>query len=92
MPSVSITTAATPIVPATGRNGLFIQNLSDTDVFVANFAAVTAGAGANAGLRVAANGGVLTIGRLDGGLMAPCSGWWGIHAGTGAKEIRCLEV
>lgn len=92
MPSTSITTAATQIVPATGRNGLFIQNLSDTDIFVANFAAVTATAGANAGLRVAANGGVLTIGRLDGGLMAPCTGWWGIHAGTGTKELRHLEV
>lgn len=92
MPSVSVTTAATAVVAATGRNGLFIQNLSDTDLFVANFAGVTAGAGANAGLRVAANGGVLTIGRLDGGLLAPCSGWWAIHAGTGSKELRYLEV
>ncbi len=92
MPSLNITTAATPIVPETGRNGLFLQNLSDTDIFVSNRAGVTAAAGANAGLKVAANGGVLTIGRLEGGLLAPCTGWWGVHAGTGAKELRYLEV
>jgi hypothetical protein len=92
MPAFNVTTSAAVVVPANdGRNGVILQNISDTDVFV-GASSVTAAFGANAGLRIAANGGSLSLSRSFPGDRAICGALFCVHAGSGNKEVRYLEL
>lgn len=72
MPAASVTTTASAVVPPRqGRNGLCLQNLSDTDVFIEPASNVTTGTG----YKLAANGGSLL---LTGG-RGLAGAFYGIH-------------
>lgn len=93
MPSINVTTAATQVVPPGTRSALILQNVSDTDIFFGFDSTVTATAGANSGIRLAANGGSITITRLpEGGGGSASGGVYAVHAGTGTKELRFLPA
>jgi hypothetical protein len=86
---IAVGTSPTLVRPTETRRLLIIQNLSDTDVFIAleGSAGVTTDTGANPGLRLNANGGVFVGGEeshLPGGAEQAI---YAIHGGTGTKNI-----
>lgn len=87
--SFNATTSATQISAGKHRAGLCIQNLSDTDIYVAleGSSDVTAGGGAKPGVKIPANGGTLT---MDG---THCTrhAIFVIHGGSGNKAGTIQE-
>jgi hypothetical protein len=84
MPVASVTTTASAAVPGRqGRNGLVLQNLSDTDLYVAPASDVSA---AN-GYKLTANGGSLNL-TGGGGLVGA---FYAIHGGAGSKDLRWFD-
>lgn len=83
------TTSPTKISDAKFRAGLIIQNLSDTDIYVAveGSSDVTAGGGAKPGMLIKANGGTVTA----DGPHCPQHAIWVIHGGTGSKAGTIQE-
>lgn len=89
MPSVSISTTPTKVVGPKNLNSVILQNLSDTDIFVAARSNVTVAAGSNSGLRIKAGGGVLALNDLmDRPHSADDLQLYAIHSGSGTKELR----
>ncbi len=88
MPAANVTATATAIVPASqSRNGYFVQNVSDVDIFVGDSSVSAAG-----GLRLAANGGSISITKSFPGDVSANGALFAIHAATGNKEVRILEL
>ncbi len=84
MPVANVTTTATAAIPGRqGRNGLVLQNLSDTDLYVAPAGDVST---AN-GYKLAAAGGVLSL--TGGGGLA--GAFYAIHGASGSKELRWFD-
>lgn len=88
MPSTAVTTSSSQIIPPGLRQGVILQNLSDTDIYISTQAAVTVADGANAGLKLAAAGGMMAVSNLP----SSSSPFYGIHAGTGTKQLRYLTT
>lgn len=84
----AIGTTATLVRSAEERRWIIIQNLSDTDVFLAldGSTDVTIASGLKPGVRIAANGGNLSVGesQRDTTTNFPI---YAIHGGTGTKDI-----
>lgn len=86
---IAVGTSPTIVRPAEARRLLILQNLSDTDIFVAieGSTDVTTAAGAKPGLRLNANGGSFVAGEeshLPGGAEQAI---YAIHGGTGTKDL-----
>lgn len=88
MPSVNIATTPTEVLSRASRNAVVLQNLSDTDMFVAARGNLTAAAGDNSGLRIKADGGTLSLTDLAGNGSVADAAIYAVHAGTGTKELR----
>lgn len=99
MPSVDVTTSSTLAIPAKdNRRILMIQNESDTDIYIGFTSGVTVADGANSGIKLPANGGMVSMPDLpsnerfgnrqvenDGGIYA-------VHGGSGTKKLRYIEL
>lgn len=88
MPSVDIATTPTQVLPRAGRNALILQNLSDTDIYIAARGNVTAAAGENSGLRIKADGGTLSLTDLATNRAVADAAIYAVHGGSGTKELR----
>ena len=98
MPSKNVTSAVTQLAPANSlRKLLILQNVSDTDVYVAPNPGVTpSGTPANDGLLLPARAGsvvpTLVINRDAIGATAVGSAWYAVLGVAGPKEVRVIEL
>lgn len=88
----SVTTTAQVAAADARRRSIFLQNQSDTDLYVAfGNANVTGPSGASPGIKILANGGTLAAAAVspwDQSLDGPIHA---IHAGTGSKVLVIHE-
>lgn len=86
--SASVTTTAAQVVaPRYDRRFLFLQNVSDTDMFLKLDSSGTALTTGN-GLRLVAGGAPFVITCMPGEFIHGVSA---IHGGTGSKDLRIQE-
>lgn len=94
MPEANITTSSSTAIDSNSRRKILIlQNNSDTDIYFRfGEVTVTTGGDANAGIKLEASGGSLTLspgGRGADYLTFPVSA---IHGGSGDKTLTYIEV
>jgi len=91
MSSVSVTTTSANIIPATSRKFLILQNISDEDIYININGPVTVADGAEAGLRIKADGGSMSFPDLISSSRANDFSVHAIHGGVGSKSLRIIE-
>lgn len=90
---INVTTAATLVQASQDRKWSILQNLSDTDIYVAldGSSDVTGAAGAKPGIKLSAQGGIAAGG--EGEFNINFSGpIYAIHEGTGSKVLTLQYV
>ena len=70
MPEATVTTASQEVIPSGVRKVLILQNFSDSDIYIRTSGPVAV-SGANAGIRIKAGGGSVTISQSGVGDVAP---------------------
>lgn len=93
MPVLSVTTSsgASPLLAYSAlRRVLFLQNNSDTDIYVRFTGEVSTGDTAKYGLKVAAGGGTLTVNAGSSNDVTVAV--YAIHGGSGTKQLVYEEL
>lgn len=91
MPLASVTNdGSTPVIPARKRSVLILQNLSDTDVYIA-FEPVSVDGAPDAGIMLAAGGGTISFPELSYAHTANNGALYAVHAGAGIKHLNYIE-
>ena len=90
----TVTTSAAQLRPSTYRRALYIRNISDTDCFFSfdgvTTTTLTGDSGSKPGVKVAAGAvSIFTFGNLPDSSIN--NEIWGIHEGTGSKNVVIHE-
>lgn len=90
---VNVGTTATLVQGSVEREWVILQNLSDTDIYLSldGSSDVTGAAGAKPGVRLSANGGMLSGGEGEFNIFYN-NPIYAIHEGTGNKVLTLQHV